>query len=157
MPPVAMSSSSSYWPNFMRRLGRLNHPAPSVHAGFGPNGGQRGKVGEPARGYSGARMQGRFDPAVALCQQAVDDGVVPGLVLLVASEGIVRFHEGFGHRHRTPPRLPALPDTVYDVASLTKAVATSVVAMQLCERGALGLEDPVRQYVPEFPAGPDRD
>ncbi|HVR64049.1 MAG TPA: serine hydrolase domain-containing protein [Polyangia bacterium] len=102
-------------------------------------------------------MQRRFDAAAALCQQAVDGGVVPGLVLLAASEGIVRFHEAFGHRQLTPRRLPALPDTVFDVASLTKAVATSVVAMQLCERGALGLEDPVRQHIPEFSAGPDRD
>ena len=102
-------------------------------------------------------MQPRFDPALALCQQAVQDGVVPGLVLLVASEGIVRLHEAFGHRQLTPRRLPALPDTVYDVASLTKAVATSVVAMQLCDRGVVGLEDPVRRYVPEFLPATDRD
>ncbi len=102
-------------------------------------------------------MQPRFDRAVALCQQAVEDSVVPGLVLLVASEGAVQLHEAFGHRQLTPRLLPVLPDTVYDIASLTKAVATSVVAMQLCDQGKLALEDPVRRHVPEFLPGPDRD
>ncbi|HEY2901401.1 MAG TPA: serine hydrolase domain-containing protein [Polyangia bacterium] len=102
-------------------------------------------------------MESRFDPARAMCQAAVRDGVVPGMVVLAASGGAVRLHEAFGHRQLTPRLLPALPDTVYDVASLTKAVATSVVAMQLCDRGAVALEDPVRQQIPEFLAGGERD
>jgi CubicO group peptidase (beta-lactamase class C family) len=102
-------------------------------------------------------MQPGFEPARALCQAAVRDGVVPGMVLLVASGGAIRLHEAFGHRQLTPRLLPALPDTVYDVASLTKAVATSVVAMQLVDRGLMALDDGVRRGIPEFLPGSGRD
>ncbi|HEX3695202.1 MAG TPA: serine hydrolase domain-containing protein [Polyangia bacterium] len=102
-------------------------------------------------------MEPRFDPARALCQAAVGDGVVPGMVVLAASGGAVRLQEAFGHRQLTPRLLPALPDTVYDVASLTKAVATSVVAMQLCDHGAVALDEPVRRQIPEFLPGGARD
>lgn len=102
-------------------------------------------------------MQPQFDQARALCQGAVRDGVVPGMVVLVASGGAIRLHEAFGHRQLTPRQLPALPDTVYDVASLTKAIATSVVTMQLVDRGNVALDDPVRQKIPEFLPGPQRD
>jgi CubicO group peptidase (beta-lactamase class C family) len=91
-----------------------------------------------------------FDGVRRLCEAAVAEQIVPGLVLLAGSGGETVFHEAFGSRQLEPRRLRALPDTVYDVASLTKAVVTSLVTLQLCERGALALDDRVAARLPEF-------
>lgn len=95
-------------------------------------------------------MKLRFEPVRRLCQQAVEDATVPGFVLLVASGGRVQFHEAFGWRQLVPRRLPAFPDTIYDVASLTKAVVTSVLTMREVARGALALDEPIVGRLPEF-------
>ncbi len=101
-------------------------------------------------------MAGGFDDVRQLCEAAVAERVVPGLVLLCASAGRTLFHEAFGFRQVSPRRLRAAPDTVYDVASLTKAVITSMVTMQLCDRGALSLDEPVATRIPDF-QGPGKD
>ena len=101
-------------------------------------------------------MAGSFDGVRLLCETAVAERVVPGLVLLCASGGRTLFHEAFGFRQLSPRRLRAAPDTLYDVASLTKAVVTSVVTMQLCDRGVLSLDEPVAARLPEF-QGPGKD
>jgi CubicO group peptidase (beta-lactamase class C family) len=84
-----------------------------------------------------------------MCLAAVDDGAVPGLVLLVA-QGDALYHQAFGARQLVPRRLPALADTLYDVASLTKAVATSVLAMQEVGAGRLALDAKVTAFIPEL-------
>jgi CubicO group peptidase (beta-lactamase class C family) len=98
----------------------------------------------------------RFDPARRICEAAAEDGTVPGLVLLVAADGQTVFHEAFGSRQLLPRRLPTFADTVYDVASLTKALVTSVLAMGEVGAGRLALETPVASWLPEF-AGNGRD
>ena len=99
-------------------------------------------------------MKLRFEPLEKLCAAAVEDGTVPGLVLLAASGGEVRYHQAFGARQLVPRKLPAFRDTLYDVASLTKAVVTSVIAMHEAAAGRIGLAARVVELVPEF-AGPD--
>jgi CubicO group peptidase (beta-lactamase class C family) len=93
--------------------------------------------------YSRSRLKLRFDPVSRMCLAAVEEGATPGLVVLVAAQGRTLFHEAFGARQLVPRRLPALPDTMYDVASLTKAVATSVLAMQEIGSGRLTLDTKV--------------
>jgi CubicO group peptidase (beta-lactamase class C family) len=100
-------------------------------------------------------MKLRFEPVHRLCTEAADDGTVPGIVLLVASGGTVVFHDAFGARQLVPRRLPAFPDTLYDVASVTKAVVTSVLAMREVAAGRLALDAPVVELLPEF-EGADR-
>src|SRR3954464_10375008 len=95
-------------------------------------------------------MKLRFEPVRRLCQQAIADEVAPGLVVLVASGGRVQFHEAYGRRQVVPRQLPTFPDTVYDVASLTKAVVTRVLAMKEAARGAIALDAPVAGLLPEF-------
>lgn len=85
-----------------------------------------------------------------MCLAAVAEGATPGLVVLVAARGQTLFHEAFGARQLVPRRLPALPDTMYDVASLTKAVATSVLAMQEVGVGRLTLDTKVAALLPDF-------
>jgi len=95
-------------------------------------------------------MKLRFEPVRRLCQEAVEQDVAPGFVVLVASGGHVQFHEAFGHRQVAPRQLPAQPGTVYDVASLTKALITSVLVMKEVERGRLALDEPAARHVPEL-------
>jgi len=85
-----------------------------------------------------------------MCLAAVAEGATPGLVVLVTARGQTLFHEAFGARQLVPRRLPALPETTYDVASLTKAVATSVLAMQEIGAGHLTLDTKVAAILPEF-------
>ena len=91
-----------------------------------------------------------FEPLRRLCREAVDTGVVPGAVVLFIDEGETRFHEAFGSRQLEPVVLPASRATIYDVASLTKAVITSVLCMRAVESGRLRLDSPVATYLPEF-------
>src|SRR4029079_3531387 len=100
-------------------------------------------------------MKLRFEPVHKLCTAATEDGTVPGMVLLVVESGTVVFHEAFGARQLVPRKLPVLRDTLYDVASLTKAAVTSVLAMRALAAGRLALEAPVVEHLPEF-EGDDR-
>src|SRR4029077_8361643 len=100
-------------------------------------------------------MKLRFEPVHNLCTAATDDGTVPGLVLLVGVGGTVVFHEAFGARQLVPRKLPVFPDTLFDVASVTKAVVTSVLAMRAVGEGKIALESPVVELLPEF-EGADR-
>jgi serine-type D-Ala-D-Ala carboxypeptidase len=95
-------------------------------------------------------MKLRFEPVRRLCQDAVANEVAPGFVVLVMSGGHMQFHEAFGWRQQVPRQLATFPDTVYDVASLTKALVTSVLAMKAVERGGLALDEPVVKRLPEF-------
>ena len=86
----------------------------------------------------------------ALMQRAVDDGVFPGGVLLIRYRGEVIFHEAFGWASLIPDRTPMTVETLFDIASLTKAVATTTAAMLLRERGKISLDDRVTDWIPEF-------
>ncbi len=107
--------------------------------------------------YSRSGLKLRFDPVSRMCLAAVEEGATPGLVVLVAAQGQTLFHEAFGARQLVPRRLPALPDTMYDVASLTKAVATTVFAMQEIDSGRLTLDTKVTTLLSEFSARPGGD
>jgi CubicO group peptidase (beta-lactamase class C family) len=77
-----------------------------------------------------------------VCRGAIADGTTPGLVAVVAAGGRTLLHEAFGLGQLVPAKAPATVDTVYDLASLTKALVTSVLAMQAVANGRLRLEDP---------------
>jgi len=101
-------------------------------------------------------MKLRFEPIHRICASATDDGTVPGLVLLVVASGEVVFHEAFGARQLIPRKLPAFRDTVYDIASITKAVATSFLAMREVAAGRLALDAPAVELLPELAGSDDR-
>jgi uncharacterized protein YbbC (DUF1343 family)/CubicO group peptidase (beta-lactamase class C family) len=99
-----------------------------------------------AVGMSGERLA-RIDEAV-LASLARKE--TPGAVVLVARKGRVVYRKAFGDRAVAPRREPMTVDTVFDLASLTKVVATATSIMILVERGKLSLVDPVALYIPEF-------
>ena len=93
-----------------------------------------------------------LDPAVLdpIVQTAIQNHEVPGAVLLVGHAGQVIYRRAFGSRSLEPTRTPMTVDTVFDIASLTKVVATTTAVMQLVEQGKIRLNDPVVKYIPEF-------
>ena len=74
----------------------------------------------------------------------------PGAVALVARKGAIVYHKAFGNRVLEPRQELMTLDTIFDLASLTKTVATATSIMILVERGKLSLADPVALYIPEF-------
>lgn len=87
-----------------------------------------------------------------LLHAAVDDGQLPGAVALVRHGGQVRVHEAFGHAETTPSRRPMRPDTVFDLASLTKPLAATAVALALVDRGEVTLDEEITRHLPELRA-----
>ena len=87
---------------------------------------------------------------------AIHDHQIPGAVLLVGHNGQVIYRKAFGNRALEPHREPMTVDTIFDIASLTKVVATTTAVMQLVQKGEVRLNDPVTKYVPEF-AGNGKD
>ena len=71
-------------------------------------------------------------------------------MLLVWHNGQVMYRKAFGNRSLEPRRETMTPDTIFDLASLTKVVATTTAIMQLMERGQVRINDPVAKYIPEF-------
>lgn len=75
---------------------------------------------------------------------------LPGAVVLAARDGRVVFRKAYGARAVEPAREPMSLDTIFDVASLTKVVATATSIMILVERGKIRLADPISTYIPEL-------
>jgi CubicO group peptidase (beta-lactamase class C family) len=89
-----------------------------------------------------------LEAGVGLYREAIERGDLVGAVLLVARNGKVVLHEAVGSRNREA-RLPMEKNTMFRMASNTKPVIATAVAM-LVERGKLRYEDPVRKYIPSF-------
>jgi len=86
----------------------------------------------------------------AIIQQAIHDHNIPGAVLVVGHNGKVMYRKAYGSRALEPRREPMTLDTIFDMASLTKVIATTTAVMQLMEQGKVRLNDPVAKYLPEF-------
>ena len=85
-----------------------------------------------------------------ILEKAVEQGDVPGAVLVVGHQSEIVYRKAFGSRSLEPMREPMTVNTVFDIASLTKCVATATAVMQLVEQGRVRLNDPVKNYLPEF-------
>ncbi len=92
----------------------------------------------------------------AVIKQEIAAGHTPGAVVLVGHQGKIVYRKAFGSRALTPQVLPLTPDAIFDLASLTKVVATAPAVMQLVDAGRLRLEDPAAKYWPEFGANGKR-
>lgn len=83
-------------------------------------------------------------------RQALDDGVFPGGVLAVAHQGIIRHLSAYGYANLFT-RQPVDLNTRFDLASLTKPLATTLSVMQLVQRGRLSLNDVLTSFFPDLP------
>jgi len=83
-------------------------------------------------------------------EKAVADGNIPGGVVVVGHNGKVVYRKAFGSRSLEPTREAMTIDTIFDMASLTKCIATTTSVMELLEEGKIRLNDPVASYLPEF-------
>ena len=93
---------------------------------------------------------GALDRVERVVEESIEAGETPGAVVLVGRGSEVLYFEAFGHRALVPEAEPMTRDTVFDLASLTKVVATTTSVMQLVEQGHIRLSDPVGDIIPEF-------
>jgi uncharacterized protein YbbC (DUF1343 family)/CubicO group peptidase (beta-lactamase class C family) len=85
-----------------------------------------------------------------IVQQSIERRELPGAVVLVARHGRVAWRKAYGSRAVEPQREAMTTDTIFDLASLTKVVATATSIMILVERGEVRLSDPVVKFIPEM-------
>lgn len=98
-----------------------------------------------------APLAARLSGAARVLDSAIAAGAAPGAVLAVSLDG-ERFFHGSGRLGLEDPTVPG-PTTMYDMASLTKVVALTTVAMMAVEEGLLDLDAPVVRYLPDFGRG----
>ncbi len=91
----------------------------------------------------------RIDGAV---QKAIARKEIPGAVVLIGRRGKIAFVKTYGQRAVEPNPEPMTRDTLFDMASLTKPMATATAIMLLIERGQIRLSDPVSKYIPGYSA-----
>jgi uncharacterized protein YbbC (DUF1343 family)/CubicO group peptidase (beta-lactamase class C family) len=96
------------------------------------------------------RNDPRFTAVDDIFQHAVSAGEIPGAVVLVGHKGDVVYRRAFGSRSIEPRREPMTLDTIFDLASLTKSIATAPAIMRMVQLGQVRLNDPVVRYLPEF-------
>ncbi|MDH4218178.1 MAG: beta-lactamase family protein [Candidatus Aminicenantes bacterium] len=97
-------------------------------------------------GMSSVRLQLLDD----IIQEAIDRKDFPGADLLVARKGKIVWRKAYGNRQWVPELAPMDISMIFDMASITKPVATATSIMILAERGRLRLWNKVKDYVPEF-------
>jgi len=120
-------------------MGRVEVPAPETRP-----------EPQPAPPEIDAR---RFARIEAVARKEIAAGHLPGAVVLVGHNGKIVYRKAFGLRCLEPRPQPMSADTVFDLASLTKVVATTTAVMQLVDGGLLSLDHPVAEYWPEFAGG----
>jgi CubicO group peptidase (beta-lactamase class C family) len=100
-----------------------------------------------------------FGAVSRLILDAIAANGLPGAVVVIGHDGKIAFHQAYGSRKLAgEPRLdgspaPAEPmteDTIFDMASLTKSLATATAVMQLYEQGKVQFDDAVQKYLPDF-------
>jgi CubicO group peptidase (beta-lactamase class C family) len=107
-------------------------------------------------------------PDFATVSKLINDAIaahrLPGAVIVIGHGGKVVFHEAYGSRKLAgepgldgspAPAEPMTEDTIFDMASLTKSLATATAVMQLYEQGKVQFDDPVQRYLPDFNAAND--
>jgi uncharacterized protein YbbC (DUF1343 family)/CubicO group peptidase (beta-lactamase class C family) len=91
-----------------------------------------------------------FTAVDAAARDAVQSGEIPGVVVLVGRGDDVLLLRAYGWRRVVPDPAPMVLDTIFDIASLTKPLGTTLAVMSLVERGTVKLDAPLGRYLPEF-------
>ncbi len=90
-----------------------------------------------------------FKEVDTIIEAAISDSAWPGAVLTVGnSEGMI-YQKAYGF-HTYLKKEKTAPDDIFDLASITKVMATTPAVMDLYEKGKISLNDPVSKYIPDF-------
>ena len=104
-------------------------------------------VKSPAEAGMNAERLRLIEPMV---HTAIANGEIPGCVVMLVRNGNCVYQQPFGQRSVEPHKVAMTVDTVFDMASITKPVATATSVMMLVERGLIQLSDPIAKHIPEF-------
>ena len=96
------------------------------------------------------RQEEQFSNAFAIIRQAISDRAFPGASLAITYRGALIASQGFGRFTYRQNALEVNAETVFDLASVTKVVATTAIAMLLYQRAKFSLDQPVEKTLPEF-------
>ncbi|UCF63585.1 MAG: serine hydrolase [bacterium] len=88
--------------------------------------------------------------AYKVLEDAITDSVFPGAQIAIVKNGELIASRGFGRQTYDPESPRVTTESIYDIASVTKVAATTVVAMRLSEKKIIRLDIPVRSYLPKF-------
>ncbi|HEX8709592.1 MAG TPA: exo-beta-N-acetylmuramidase NamZ domain-containing protein [Pyrinomonadaceae bacterium] len=105
------------------------------------------RVAAPATVGMSAERLSQID---AVTRRSIEQHETPGAVVLVGRRGRIVWRKAYGSRAILPQREAMTTDTIFDLASLTKIVATATSILILVERGQLRLSDPLIRYLPEL-------
>ncbi len=119
-----------------------------------PAAAQKKPAKKPAASVSSTRpvSNPRFAAIDAIFNEAVQKQEIPGAVVLVGHNGQVVYRKAFGFRSLEPTREKMTLDTIFDMASLTKCLATTTSIMRMVQLGEIRPNDPVSKFIPEFAA-----
>lgn len=98
----------------------------------------------------------RVEDVFARVEQRVKEGLFPGAVALIARDGVIVGQRAFGSKV-PDAKEPVSLDTLFDLESITKVVATAPAVLVLAQRGQLKLDDKVAKYLPAFAANGKSD
>ena len=99
---------------------------------------------------AGAQCGARDEAISAMLAERIAAGNFPSAAYAVAEGARVVFSDALGDAVREPERLAATPDTIYDLASLTKPLVTGLLCALFVERASLELDAPISRHLPEF-------
>ncbi|MBR5385843.1 MAG: serine hydrolase [Bacteroidales bacterium] len=103
-------------------------------------------VSPSVKGMDGKRLE-LIDSVV---NGAVAAGEIPGAVVCVVRDDKVVFEKAYGYKSIVPEKVEMTTDVVFDLASVSKCVGTTLSFMQIVEKGLVRLTDPVKMYIPGF-------
>ncbi|MCP4189922.1 MAG: DUF1343 domain-containing protein [Planctomycetaceae bacterium] len=133
-------------------VGLLSQMALSTHLGF---------AAPPKLAQVAPELVGMRSSDLARIDGLVAEGLaaqrMPGCVIVIGRHGKIVFQRAYGNRRLQPEPSPMTIDTVFDMASITKPVATATSVMMLVERGQLRLRNRVSDYIPDFAVNGKQD
>lgn len=99
-------------------------------------------------------LSAQFEPVDRAIQAGVTRGVYPGAAVVVGTSSRILFARGYGHfTWNERSAVPSPDSTLWDIASLTKVVATTAAIALLVDQGKVALDAPVARYLPRFTGG----
>ncbi len=113
------------------------------------NGNSKWKPGKTLRRVRASEISANINQVNILLAQAVADSAFPGGVLLAAKDGQIFLHKSFGY-HTYQKSEPVTRGDIYDLASITKVIATTSAVMKLVDTKKLSLDDKVVHHLPAF-------